>query len=54
MVVGELLEEIIKNESEDELERLTVLFLHNERTTSVDIHGYVEEVVGSENLALCT
>ena len=44
-VLSEVLEEdIVKNESEDELEGLAALFLENERKPAVRIRGYVEEV----------
>ena len=47
-VLSEVLEEdVVKNESEDELEGLAALFLDTERTPAVRIRGYVEEVVAN-------
>ena len=47
-VLSEVLEEdIVKNESEDELEGLAALFLENERKPAIRIRGYVEEVVAN-------
>ena len=46
-VLSEVLEDVVKNESEDELEGLAALFLENERKPAVRIHGYVEEVVAN-------
>ena len=47
-VLSEFLEEdVVKNESEDELEGLAALFLENERKPAVRIRGYVEEVVAN-------
>ena len=44
--LSEVLEEnVVKSESEDELEGLAALFLENERTPGVRIRGYVEDVV---------
>ena len=47
-VLSEFLEEdVVKYESEDELEGLAALFLENERKPAVRIRGYVEEVVAN-------
>lgn len=47
-VLSEVLEEdVVKYESEDELEGLAALFLDIERTPAVRIRGYVEEVVAN-------
>lgn len=47
-VLSEVLEEdVVKNESEDELEGLAAFFLDIERTPAVRIRGYVEEVVAN-------
>ncbi|XP_067056494.1 putative nuclease HARBI1 [Acropora muricata] len=47
-VLSEVLEEdVVKYESEDELEGLPALFLDIERTPAVRIRGYVEEVVAN-------
>ena len=47
-VLSEVLEDdVVKNESEDELEGLAALFLEIERTPVVRIRGYVEEVVAN-------
>ena len=44
-VLSEVLEEdVVKNESEDELEALAALFLDIQRTPAVRIRGYVEVV----------
>lgn len=40
-------EDVIKNESDDELEGLAALFLEHERKPAVRIRGYVEEVVAN-------
>ena len=47
-VLSEVLEEdVVKYESEDELEGLAALFLDIERTPAVRIRGYVEDVVAN-------
>lgn len=46
-VLSDVLEEDVKNESEDELEGLATLVIKNERTTAVRIRGLVEEVVAN-------
>ena len=40
-VLWEVLEDVVKNESEDELEGLAALFLENEQKPAVRICGYV-------------
>ena len=44
-------EDVVKNETEDELEGLAALFLENERNPAVRIREYVEEVVYKERHA---
>ena len=47
-VLSEVLEDdVVKNESDDELEGLAALFLEHERKPAVRIRGYVEEVVAN-------
>ena len=47
-LLSEVLEEdVVKNESEDELVGLAALFLEIERTPAVRIRGCVEEVVAN-------
>ena len=48
LVISEVLEEdVIKNDSEDELEGLAALCFGHERKPAVRIRGYVEEVVAN-------
>ena len=46
-VLLEVLEDVTKNESDDELEGLAALFLEHEQKHAVRICGYVEEVVAN-------
>ena len=51
-ILSEVLEEdVLKNESEDELEGLAALLLENERNPAVKIRGYVEVVYIKERHA---
>ena len=47
LVISEVLEDVIKNDSEDELEGLAALFFGHGRKPAVRIRGYVEEVVAN-------
>ena len=47
-ILSEVLEEdVVKNESDDELEGLAALFLEHERKPAVRIRGHLEEVVAN-------
>ena len=47
-VISEVLEQdVVKNESEDEVKELAALFFEHEQKPAVRIRGYVEEVVAN-------
>ena len=47
-LISEVLEEdVVRNESEDELEGLTALFFKHEGKPTVRIRGYVDQVVAN-------
>ena len=46
-VISEVLEDVVKNESEDEVEGLAALFFEHERKPAVRIRGYVDQVVAN-------
>ena len=48
--MSKVLEDVVKNESEDEVEALTAFCFEHERKLAVRIRGYVDQVVANLSL----